>query len=369
MKNTTTPSSETAEEAKEPNTQSGKIAKRIFLGIDAHVRFYQVCRKLDQSGMQPVQSFTLEALLLFCYKQLALADEVHAVYEAGPLGYVLYRRLTEMGIKAYVCAPECLEQNKRKYNKIDCRKLTSRLYSLVNGDRYAMRVVRVPSPEQEILRAQSRQYDQLMRTRKAIAAQGRGLMLSQGYSVKGVWWRPRAFRRIKAIVPPWISAELELWQTNLRTLDQQMLELKVKLAKSCEGLRPKGFGALSLTQLDREIFDYPRFSNRRQVGCFGGLCPSEHSTGDPGAQRLGSITKVGSGRIRTILIEMVWRLVRFQPDYPPIVKWHARLTGTNKVLKKKAAVAVARQLLIDIWRIRTGRKTAQELGLKLIGLK
>jgi hypothetical protein len=56
--------------------------------------------------MQPVQSFSLEALLLFCYKQLALADEVYVVYEAGPLGYVLYRRLTEIGLKAYVCAPE-----------------------------------------------------------------------------------------------------------------------------------------------------------------------------------------------------------------------------------------------------------------------
>lgn len=367
MKTIKTPNSETAEQATEAKAQSGKIAKRIFLGIDAHVRSYQVCRKLDQSGMQPVQSFGLESLLLFCHKQLALAEEVYAVYEAGPLGYVLYRRLRELGIKTYVCAPECLEQNKRKNNKIDCRKLASRLYSLVNGDRYAMRVVCVPSPEQESLRAQSRQYNQLVRTRQAIAAQGRGLLLSQGYSGKGAWWRPRAFSHIKTMVPQWITGELELWRTNLVSLDQQLVELKLKLGKSSEGPRPKGFGALSLTQLDREIFNYGRFSNRRQVGCFGGLCPSEHSTGDPGAQRLGSITKVGSARIRTILIEMVWRLVRFQPDYPPIVKWQARLTGTNKVLKKKAAVAVARQLLIDIWRIRTGRKTAQELGLKLIG--
>jgi transposase len=365
--NIKTPNSETAEQAQEPKTQRRKIAKQIFLGIDSHVRTYQLCRKLDQSGMQPVQNFSFESLLLFCYKQLAFAEEVYAVYEAGPLGYVLYRHLREMGIKAFVCAPECLEQNKRKNNKIDCRKLASRLYSLVSGDRYAMRVVRVPSPEQESLRAQSRQYDQLVRTRQAMAAQGRGLMLSQGYPLKGAWWRPRAFSHIKAIVPQWITAELELWRRNLVSIDQQLVELKLKLTQSSQGPRPKGFGALSLTQLDREIFDYGRFSNRRQVGCFGGLCPSEDSTGDPGVQRLGSITKVGSARIRPILIEMVWRLVRFQPDYPPIVKWHPRLTGANRVLKKKAAVAVARQLLIDIWRIRTGRKTAQELSLKLIG--
>jgi hypothetical protein len=237
--NIQTPNSEMAEQAKEPKTQKAKIAKQIYLAIDAHLRTYQVCRKLDQSGMQPVQNFSLEALLLFCYKQLALAEEVYAVYEAGPLGYVLYRRLEEMGIKALVCAPECLEENKRKHNKIDCRKLASRLYSLVNGDRYAMRIVRVPSPEQESLRAQSRQYGQLVRTRQALAAQGRGLMLSQGCRFKATWWRPRAFGQIKASVPPWITAELELWRTNLICIDHQLLELKLKLVQSSRGPRPK----------------------------------------------------------------------------------------------------------------------------------
>jgi hypothetical protein len=90
-----------------------------------------------------------------------------------------------------VCAPECLEAgSKRKHNKIDASKLTARLYSFLGGDRYALRIVRVPSTEQEQLRFASRQYDQLVRTRKAIAAQGRSLMLSQGYgSNKGSWWR------------------------------------------------------------------------------------------------------------------------------------------------------------------------------------
>jgi hypothetical protein len=62
---------------------------------------------------------------------------------------------------------------------------------------------------------------------------------------------------------------------------------------------------------------------------------------------------------------MAWRLVRFQPQYKPIQKWYTALTGTNKALKKKAIIAVARRLLIDIWRIRTGRTTIQEVGLIL----
>jgi hypothetical protein len=66
-----------------------------------------------------------------------------------------------------------------------------------------------------------------------------------------------------------------------------------------------------------------------------------------------------------LLVEMAWRLVKFQPQYKPIQQWHWALTGTNKALKKKAIVAVARRLFIDIWRIRTGRITLQEAGFVL----
>lgn len=85
-------------------------------------------------------------------------------------------------IEALVCAPECLEAgSKRKHNKIDASKLSWRLYNYPGGDRCALRMVRVPSPQEEQLRARSRrQYDQLVRTRKALGAQGRSLLLGQG---------------------------------------------------------------------------------------------------------------------------------------------------------------------------------------------
>src|SRR5438270_4428278 len=208
-------------------------AKQIFLGIDAHLARNQLARKTDNGAIQGVQSFRFEELLLFAQKQLRLAEEVYAVYEAGPLGYVLYRRLRELGIKAYVSAPECLEQGKRKHNKLDARKLSSRLYSYVQGDTEMMRVVRVPTPEQEQLRSQSRQYDQLVETRKRLAAQGRALVLSQGYGMmKGAWWRPIAYSKWAPLLPEWIGAELEVWQANLRLLDPQIAQYKKQLAQS-----------------------------------------------------------------------------------------------------------------------------------------
>lgn len=351
-----------AEQASNNNGPKRAKAKEIFLGIDRHLKSNQVARKIDNSAIQPVQSFSFEELRLFAYKQLSLAEKVYAVYEAGPLGYVLYRQLRELGLEVYVSAPECLEQGKRKFNKLDARKLCSRLYSYVQGDQEMMRVVRVPSEQQEQLRAQSRQYDQLVAERKAISAQGRSLTLSQGFgSMNNAWWRPRAYQQWGQVLPDWIKSQLEVLRPSLTLLDQQIIQRKKELIQSNHQALPKGFGAQSMVQMDREIGDWARFSNRRKVACFFGFVPREYSTGS--RQRLGSITKVGSTRLRSLSIELVWRIRRFQPNYAPIVHWRQALCSSNKVLKKKAAVAVARRVVVDIWRMRTGRKTAQELGL------
>jgi len=140
------PSTALTEEVSLKNDPKRTKAKQIFLGIDAHLKSYEVAIKRDNGAIQPAQRFGLEQLLLFGHKQLQYAEEVYAVYEAGPLGYALYRQLKQLGIKVYVSAPECLEEGKRKTNKPDARKLASRLYSYVQGDREMMRVVWIPSP-------------------------------------------------------------------------------------------------------------------------------------------------------------------------------------------------------------------------------
>jgi len=350
------------EQANNNNGQKQAKAKEIFLGIDAHLKSNQVARKIDNSAIGAVQNLGFEELLLFAQKQLRVAEKVYAVYEAGPLGFVLYRRLKDLGIEAYLSAPECLEQGRRKFNKLDARKLCSRLYSYVQGDRQMMRVVRVPSEQEEQSRARSRQYDQLVDQRRAISAQGRSLTLSQGFSsMAHGWWRAEPFQQWRRVLPDWLKSQLEVLRPSLELLDQQIRERKKELIQSYDQALPKGFGAQTMVQMDREIGDWNRFGNRRKVACFFGFVPREYSTGS--TQRLGSITKVGSGRLRAKSIELVWRLPRFQPNYGPILQWGQSLCSSNKVLKKKAAVAVARRVVIDLWRMRTGRKTPQELGL------
>src|SRR5258707_7761319 len=102
----------------------------------------------------------------------------------------------------------------------------------------------------------------------------------------------------------------------------------------------------------------------RKIGCLTGMVPSEWSTGN--GQRLGSITKVGVPAIRRIITEMVWRMILFQPQYKAVQKWRAVLEGSNRGLKKKAVVAIGRQLMVDLWRLQTGRISAQELNLIMV---
>jgi transposase len=150
----------------------------------------------------------------------------------------------------------------------------------------------------------------------------------------------------------------------LRELDQQIQQAKVELTQQWQGPRPKGMGAVSLVQLNAEVLDWNLYPTRRKIGCLAGMVPSEWSTAE--GQRLGSITKVGLPAIRRIITEMVWRMILFQPEYKAVQKWREVLEGSNRGLKKKAVVAIGRHLVVDIWRLQTGRVTAQELGLIMI---
>lgn len=126
---------------------------------------------------------------------------------------------------------------------------------------------------------------------------------------------------------------------------------------------PVGLGALSASILDKEIGDYTRFNNRREVASFTGLCPGEHSSSSRRIQ--GSINKHGNPRVRHILLEAVWRLFYFQPNYKPILKWKQRFAKEpfTAARKKKMAVAIAREFAVDWWRMQTGRATPDNLGL------
>ena len=116
-------------------------------------------------------------------------------------------------------------------------------------------------------------------------------------------------------------------------------------------------------QLQSEVLDWSFYSNRRKIACLAGMVPSEWV---PDKATRGSITKVGVPALRRIIVVMVWRMVLFQPQYQPVQKWQEVLKGPNPALKKKAVVAIGRQLMVDLWRLQTGRVTAQDLNLIMV---
>jgi transposase len=128
---------------------------------------------------------------------------------------------------------------------------------------------------------------------------------------------------------------------------------------------PIGLGKLTSEILEREVADWNRFKNRRQVGSYTGLCPSEDSSSNRRFQ--GSINKHGNRRLRPVLVECLWRLSVFQPEYRLVKKWRPELLNpkTSRPRRKKIIVAMARAFAVDWWRVRTGRCQAQDLGLKL----
>lgn len=346
-------------------TQTVAKAKTIKLGIDVHADSYRVVRQVDHANPQPAQKFTPQSFLEWAKKQLTQAEEVYSCYEAGPFGYGLHRQLEEMGIRNHVVRPQDWDELHKgvKTDKTDALALAQRLSRYVDGNTKELAVIRIPTAEQELARSQSRQREQLMSHRLRFEAQGRSLLLFNGVRFKGRWWEDKQWEQLQ----PRLKRELIELLTVLRDLllaVQKQLESATRGLQSAATPQPCGVGALTSQVLEREILDWNRFKNRRQVGSLTGMCPGVHASG--GRSRTGPITKHGNRRIRTALIELSWRCVLFQPEYPPIKKWRPVLLDSKATgaTKKKAIVAVGRRLAIDLWRINTGRSTLAKLSLR-----
>ena len=338
----------------------------IKLGIDAHAKWYYVARQLDGATPQPVQKMDFHGLLRFVAKQQGLAREVHTCYEAGAFGYHLHRKLEALGVDNLVVQPQDWDERGKgvKTDRIDALALCQRLDRYVRGNRKAFSVVRVPSEEEERERAISRQRGQLVRERQRLQAMGRSLLAMHGIHVTGKWWTGKTWAMIRSDAPAWVVERLKIYIKLIEPVGVEERKLTEQVQEAARDQKiPKGVGALSFEVLRREVGDWSRFNNRREVSSYTGLCPREHSSG--GKRRSGSVNKSGNPRVRAMLVEMVWRMIRWQPEYHALRKWMPVLGDAkgSAAARKKAIVAVARQLAVDLWRLFTGQTTAEKLGL------
>jgi transposase len=342
----------------------------IKIAIDMHLKSYRVVRQLDHSMVQPAQRFEPKRFYRWLEKQKGEADRIAVCYEAGCFGYEPARRMQAMGVEVYVIAPQNWdEQGKRQVNdKHDAAVMCRRLSEYLDGHRKALCIVHIPSREEEEKRAEGRFREQLCQEMRRMAARGRSLLLQREMAVKGRWWRGATWKEIHEKMPNWVVSKLEIWKEFIEKFGAKIAEQEEQLCGGSEAAEPRlfGEGELSHTLLRRELLNLERFKNARQVGNYYGLCPSESTTGDN--RRLGSITKHGNPRLRRLMVELAWRIVRLQPHYVALKRWGPLLhegKRSSSAARKKAIVAVARRLAIDLWRIALGRKRAEELGLRL----
>jgi transposase len=339
------------------------------LGLDCHAASIVVARQLDGLNPQPPQKFGVGNFQIWVKEQVKKGYQVISCYEAGPTGYWLHRWLGSLGVTNYVICPTRLDSRGKGVNtdKTDATELLMRLDRYVAGNTKAFSIVRVPTEAQEQKRAVSRQRDQLRRKRLSFAAQGRMLLLSQGFRQSNGWWQGVQWLKLRGQLPGWLVGSLETFQRVIICVNHEVRALTSAIAKEAPARLPKGMGALTHEVLEREIKDWNHFENRRQVGSYSGLTGGVSGSGERSADL--SITKAGNRRLSVCLIECAWRIVCHQPDYWLVKKWRGVLLNPKAHLRrrKQAIVAFARQMLIDIWKWKTGQVSPESLGWQMTG--
>src|SRR5207248_129992 len=178
---------------------------------------------------KPPQRFRKEAFLHWAAKLKSQGGQIHAVYEACGFGFALQRQLTALGINCHVVCPQKLdEEHKRvKTDSLDARALCLKLDRFVQGNPSALALVRVPTEEEEQVRAIHRQREQLVKARKQLEAQGRSLMVNHGIEPVKNWWKGRTFAALQ--LPAWMKELLGNSQPILLALQEKISALTLQL--------------------------------------------------------------------------------------------------------------------------------------------
>ncbi len=344
----------------------------IKLAQDVHAHSIVSC--VQEEGLQPKPPRKTDPRthLDRVAECVARSQKVYSCYEAGPTGFALHRELMALGVENIVIAPTCLDERGRRVNndKSDTIALAVKLDRYVAGNKKVFTVVRVPSMEEEQRRAWTRHYKQLQTQRLSVASQGRTLALTQGHAISNLWWQAKAWKFHQGMLPAWVIEHLEVFRRIILVIDAEMDQIQKRVVadrKSRKQAQPKWAGDWSLEVIESEVCEWGRFNSWRKAGSYCGLTGGVSASGQSHSDL--SITKVGNRRLRAALIEMAWRIAREQPNYWLSKKWAHILGPKAKVhgrLRKRAIVAFARQLFVDLWRWKTGRITAEKLGWEMV---
>jgi transposase len=340
-----------------------KAMGRVWkLGLDVDLRYVVAAMQCGRGSIGLARKFLRAGLIAWVKEKTDAGHAVFTVYECCGFGYTLHEELVAAGAHCIVATPIRLNlERRRKNDRMDARELCVRLSRYLDGHREELKPIRIPSRAEQQRRELGRQREFWKRELRRLENHGRALRIEHEHETLSAGWAgPRKWKQIAPQCSEFVRGQLQPVVEQIRAAKAQLDRLTGEIeALVGEEKIPVGLGALTVSLLDGEVCDWTRFVHRKAVGSYTGCCPSEYSSG--GVQRFGAIDRHGNKHVRVLLVEAVWRLLRWQPN------WHARQKYLEKLrvgasLKKKMAVALARQLAIDLWRWRSGRATAAELG-------
>jgi transposase len=332
----------------------------IYLGLDVHLEFIMAVAQRGHLPPEAPRKLTADQLVALVERWVREGHAVYSVQESCGFGFVLHRRLEAAGAQSFVITPIALN-GRRKTDKLDARALCVRLARYVDGNAAELRPIRIPTEAEQQRREGPRRRQFLKREIRRLANRGHAQAAEYLFQpLPRGWWRPRKWPKLEGTLEPWLRSVLTGLRELIVAVERQVEVLESELLGRVAGQeRPKGLGEPTLVALEAEVCDWNRFRNRKQVGSYTGCCPGEHSSG--GVRRVGPIDRIGNGRVRTLLVEAVWRFLQWQPTWKAAARLKVKL-ASGAALKKKTVIALARQLAIDLWRWRTGRCTLADLG-------
>lgn len=357
---------------------------RVLIAIELSVSSWFVAVRLpgsEKSRLHRVEGGDTTALLALirdlrsrAETKLRHAADVACCFEAGRDGFWLHRLLTAHGAIAYVLEPTSILVNRRarraKTDRLDAEGMLRVLAAWLGGDRQVCSIVSVPTPEEEDAKRPHREREHLVQERQRLENRMEALLFTQG--IRGrpslrSWERDIAKLRTGdgRVLPCLMQAELNRLRRRLVLILELIHEMEAERAKALAAKgddamtrkiadlqRIRGIGANFSTVLAREVL-YRSFANRRQLASYVGIAPMPYQSG--GMDRDRSISRAGNPRARTTLIQLAWLWLRYQPG-SALSDWFRGRVGTLQGRTRRIAiVAMARKLLIALWRyVETG---------------
>ncbi|MFZ3206831.1 MAG: IS110 family transposase [Pseudomonas sp.] len=297
-----------------------------------------------------------------------LPEDVRVVvlYESGQDGFWIQRALAARGIETLIIDPASLPVERKarraKTDRLDARRLVEALLGWLRGEQQRFRVLRQPSVAQEDSRHWGREREQLQREMQQHRDRMVKLLVTQG-----CWEKlDRAFAQrlangelcdwegkpLGATLQARLQRELTRWQQvrdQFRQLEQEQAERfsAQQQAQLTQLVQLRGVGPVSAQRLVLELF-WRHFANARQLGASVGLVPQSYDSGTMRKDQ--GISKQGNRRVRALLVELAWMWLRYQPNSALSCWFASKVQGDSKRSRRVAIVALARRLLIALWR-------------------